>query len=1477
MANTIIPKRSSVAGKVPLTTDLQVGEIAINLVDGLIFTKNAGGTIISLGGGGGLPIQSGNAGKFLSTDGTTASWAALTSSDVTTALGYTPYDATNPSGYITSSALTPYLTSATAASTYQTALGYTPANKAGDTFTGKVVLPAATTSIASLNAPHGTAPTTPVNGDIWTTTAALFARINGATQQLATLATAQTWTANQTFSNPIYANSDVYLDSSSAGLIRIGNNLGAGNILIGSSTQWGGITLGQSTDTHTLNIDSGATASGKTKTINFGGNGVSGSTTTINIGSSVSGATTNVNTYGTWTHTGTLSLGSTQLALASGGTGANSAAGARTNLGLVIGTNVQAWDADLDAIAALAGTSGILKKTAANTWTLDTSTYLTGNETVTISGDASGSGATSISLTLANSGVTAGTYTKVTVDAKGRVTTGASLASADLPTYTGTLTSGQVTTALGFTPLSLAGGTMTGSISFAAGQTWPTFNQNTTGSAATLTTGRTIGMTGDVTWTSGSFNGSANVTGTATLANSGVTAGTYTKVTVDAKGRVTTGASLASADLPTYTGTLTSSQVTTALGYTPYNSTNPNGYTSNTGTVTSVGLSLPAIFSVTGSPVTTSGTLSASLASQTANTFFAAPSGSAGAPSFRTLVAADIPALTLENLPDAWVKRAVRCATTANITLSGTQTIDGIAVVAGDRVLVKDQTTASQNGIYVVAAGAWTRSLDADSASELAGAHVSVDLGTANGGLVFDTDFRSTDTVGTTAVTWSRVIDSGYLTTVGNNLARLANPSAVTFLRVNADNTVSALDAATFRSAIGAGTSSTTGTVTSVGGTGTVSGLTLTGTVTSSGNLTLGGTLSVTPSNFASQTANTVLAAPNGSAGTPTFRALVAADIPALTLENVPDAWVKRSVRVATTADLGASTWSTTSSGILTGYAATASLAVTTTASSTTATTTSTAGIKVGAVISGNANIPASTTVASITNATTFVMSAAATAAGTSVTTTFTNTIAALSIDGIAVAANDRVLVKDQSTLGGIADASGAAKHGIYVVTNAGSTSAAWVLTRANDANIASELAAANVGVDSGTSNGGFTFDSDLKSTDTLNTTAINWSRVVDTGLASSTSPAMNGTAAVGTSISYARADHVHPTDTGRAPAAGSTSITTLGTIGTGTWQGSVINSTYGGTGVNNGGRTLAINTNSGTLTFTNASTTLTVANTASVSGTNTGDQTITLTGDVTGSGTGSFATTLANSGVTAGTYTLATITVDAKGRITSASSGSAGGGTTTNAVTFNNGGAGAASGTTFNGSAAVTVSYNTVGAPSTTGTNASGTWGISITGSAGSASTATTASTANALNTANNYQVNSLGVGTAGSGTAGEIRATNNITAYFSSDIKFKENVQDIPNAAAIAADIGGKYFDWTDAYIAEHGGEDGYFVQKQDFGVVAQDVLRSFPRAVRTRPDGSLAVDYEKLSALALAAVKEQEARIRRLEKIVEALVGD
>jgi hypothetical protein len=136
------------------------------------------------------------------------------------------------------------------------------------------------------------------------------------------------------------------------------------------------------------------------------------------------------------------------------------------------------------------------------------------------------------------------------------------------------------------------------------------------------------------------------------------------------------------------------------------------------------------------------------------------------------------------------------------------------------------------------------------------------------------------------------------------------------------------------------------------------------------------------------------------------------------------------------------------------------------------------------------------------------------------------------------------------------------------------------------------------------------------------------------------------------------------------------------------------------------------------------------------------------------------------------------------------------------------------------------------------------------------------------------NTTVRSLGVGTAPSGTVGEIRAIDNITAFYSSDARLKENVADIPNAVTTVASIGGKTFDWTDSYISTHGGVDGYFVQKADFGVIAQDVQRVFPRAVRTRDDGMLAVDYEKLSALAFAAIRELSSELQDLRVKIQDL---
>jgi len=109
-------------------------------------------------------------------------------------------------------------------------------------------------------------------------------------------------------------------------------------------------------------------------------------------------------------------------------------------------------------------------------------------------------------------------------------------------------------------------------------------------------------------------------------------------------------------------------------------------------------------------------------------------------------------------------KESVRVASTGDLTLSGTQTIDGIAVVAGDRVLVKDQTDATENGIYVCDSGAWSRADDMDASSEFSGAAVFIQEGTANA----DTGYVCTNdgdvTIGTDNITFTQFTGAGQLT-----------------------------------------------------------------------------------------------------------------------------------------------------------------------------------------------------------------------------------------------------------------------------------------------------------------------------------------------------------------------------------------------------------------------------------------------------------------------------------------------------------------------------------------------------------------------------------------------------------------------------------------------------------------------------------------------------------------------------------------
>jgi len=276
-------------------------------------------------------------------------------------------------------------------------------------------------------------------------------------------------------------------------------------------------------------------------------------------------------------------------------------------------------------------------------------------------------GATVLTLATVNASTQVDSFRKITVNGKGLVTATSSVTSGDIATVlgftpynaanpagytsnTGTVTSVSVSGTQGVTTLVINGST-TPNITVGLGDITPASvaaagtisGSNFTGSSSGANTGdQTITLTGEVT-------GAGTSSFATSLSTTGVLAATYgstTQVpvfTVDAKGRITsvtnttivtpgTGTVTSVAGTGTVSGltlsgsvttagdltlsgalSLISSDVTTALGFTPYNATNPSGYTTNVGTVTSVGMSMPAFLSVTPSTVTTSGTFAVSL------------------------------------------------------------------------------------------------------------------------------------------------------------------------------------------------------------------------------------------------------------------------------------------------------------------------------------------------------------------------------------------------------------------------------------------------------------------------------------------------------------------------------------------------------------------------------------------------------------------------------------------------------------------------------------------------------------------------------------------------------------------------------------------------------------------------------------------------------------------------------------------------
>jgi hypothetical protein len=287
-----------------------------------------------------------------------------------------------------------------------------------------------------------------------------------------------------------------------------------------------------------------------------------------------------------------------------------------------------------------------------------------------------------------------------------------------------------------------------------------------TGNASTATalaTSRTIGISGPVTGTATSFDGSTDIT------------------------------------IPVSSVDMSHANITGILPVTK----GGTGATTSTGTSSVVLSNSPALTGIPTAPTASAGTNT----SQIATTEFVA-------------TAVDNARTGLD------VKESVRAATTAPITLSNTQTIDGVALAVGNRVLVKDQATASQNGIYIVDSGAWTRALDANTDAKVnPGLFVFVEQGTVNSdsGWILTTD--APITLDTTSLTFAQFSGAGQIT-AGNGLTKTGNT-----LNVGAGTgiVVSADDVALTGQALALHNLATSGIIVRTGA-GSVASRTLTGT-----------------------------------------------------------------------------------------------------------------------------------------------------------------------------------------------------------------------------------------------------------------------------------------------------------------------------------------------------------------------------------------------------------------------------------------------------------------------------------------------------------------------------------------------------------------------------------------------------------------------------------------------------------------------
>ena len=479
----------------------------------------------------------------------------------------------------------------------------------------------------------------------------------------------------------------------------------------------------------------------------------------------------------------------------------------------------------------------------------DATTSTKGIVAVDAAGGIAVSGGT---LSLAASGAAAGTYTKVTVDTMGRVTNGGTLAAGDIPS----LDAAKITSG-----------------TFATSQI-PSLD------ASKITSGTfaTPGLVSGDAITSGTIGGSTALVTTGAVSSSSLSSKSIYVWDSDNSNNVQIVAPATASLTGNYVLTLPTTDGASGEVLQTDGSGNLSWVSASSGSVTNVGLTLPSIFSLTGGPVTASGTFNATLASQAQNTVFAAPDGSSGTPTFRSLAAGDIPALDAAKIATGTFAPALIPDLDAAKIATGTLAVgripdlDAAKIATGTFAVARIPALDASNVPTGTFAASQIPVLDASKVGTGTFTAAQIPLLDASKiatGTITNT-VNNTTSVGTRAIDLYDSDNTNKVTIVTPATGLLTADYTLTLPVDDGTNgqvlTTNGSGALTWSSAA-------IGSVTSVD-VNLPNIFSMTG-----GPITAAGTISAT---LASQAANSFWAAPNGSAGAPTFRVMVEADVPAL-------------------------------------------------------------------------------------------------------------------------------------------------------------------------------------------------------------------------------------------------------------------------------------------------------------------------------------------------------------------------------------------------------------------------------------------------------------------------------------------------------------------------------------------------------------------------------------------------------------------